>query len=214
MNAMLSATIPLPAILDQPSSSGTGRRHRIENYDLTEFSVERFNNLLLRLGRRHPLNRDQLATAARELCDSNTDGVAQASIQQRMQRIEAAAQMLGDARWDAANDAFDAALVVVDYARGSDDLIPNWVPRVGRLDEAIVVDAAWPRLACEIESYLDYRRLRTMEAQLRGCGDAEFSFNRADWEQASLEEAALNAQLREVREHSYLQAPASMFLVH
>ena len=52
MNAMLSTTIPLPAILDQPAFAGPGRRHRIENYDLTPLDVERFNNLLLRLGRR------------------------------------------------------------------------------------------------------------------------------------------------------------------
>lgn len=52
MNAILSTTIPLPVILDRPAVAGPGRRHRIENYSLTPLAVERFNNLLLRLGRR------------------------------------------------------------------------------------------------------------------------------------------------------------------
>ena len=59
------------------------------------------------------------------------------------------------------------------------------MPTVGRLDDAIVVDAAWPRLGDEIDSYLDYCRLRALEARLRGCGDTEFKFNRADWQRAS-----------------------------
>ncbi|MFD0737747.1 hypothetical protein ACFQZQ_00375 [Lysobacter koreensis] len=214
MNAMLSTTIPLPAILDQPANTRSGRRRCIENYELSEFGVARFNNLLLRLGRRHLLDRDQLATAARELCACNTAGVAPASIHQRMQRIETAARMVDDRRWDAANDAFDAALVVVDYSRGGDELIPNWVPTVGRLDDAIVVDAAWPRLGAEIDSYLDYCRLRALEAGLRGCGETEFEFNRADWRRACEDEAALIAHQRRVRERSYLQQSVPRFAIH
>jgi hypothetical protein len=46
MNAMLTATIPLPAILDQPSPMAPGRRHCIDNFHLTAASVDRFNALL------------------------------------------------------------------------------------------------------------------------------------------------------------------------
>ena len=84
-----------------------------------------------------------------------------------MRRIETAAQMVEDPDWDEANDAIDTARLVIEYARGSDDLIPDWVPKVGRLDDAIVVDAAWPRLVGEIESYLDFCRLRSLEAGAR-----------------------------------------------
>lgn len=211
MNAMLSTTIPLPAILDQPAFAGPGRRHRIENYDLTPLDVERFNNLLLRLGRRQaPLVSDQVATAARELCDCSILAVEPPSIRQRMRRIETAAQMVEDPDWDEANDAIDTARLVIEYARGSDDLIPDWVPKVGRLDDAIVVDAAWPRLVGEIESYLDFCRLRSLEAG----AVAASGFHRADWEQLRREEAMLAAHQRDVREHSYLPYSAALFRIH
>lgn len=214
MNAMLSTTIPLPAILDQPFA-GPGRRHRIDTYCLTPPDVERFNALLLRLGRRQaPLDRDQVVTAARELCDRNILVVEPPSIRERMRRVETAALMVDDPDWDAANDAVDTARLVIDYARGSDGLIPDWVPKVGHLDDAIVVDAAWPRLADEIESYLDFCRMRAVEARGQDDSCQASGFSRDDWEQARFEEAALVAHQRKVRERSYLPQAAPMFRVH
>lgn len=212
---MLSITSPLPAILDQPASARPGRRHFIENYCLTARDLDRFNALLLRLGRREsPLDRDQLATAARELCDCNGLAVEPPSIRERMRRVETAALMVDDPDWDGANDAIDVARLVIDYACGSDGLIPDWVPAVGRLDDAIVIDTAWPRLAAEIDRYLDFCRLRDRTAGRRGTGASTVHFMRVDWEQARREEAALVAHQKHVREHSYLPPCASLFQVH
>jgi len=212
MNAMLSITNPLPAILDQPASAGPGRRHLIENYCLSPCDVARFNLLLLRLGRRQaPLDRDQVVTAARELCDSNSLAVEPSSIRERVQQIETAALMVDDPDWEGAGDAIDTARLVIDYTRGGDHLIPDWVPAVGRLDDAIVVETAWPRLAAEIGRYLDFRRLRNIIGDDPG---STLRFMRADWERARREEAALVAHQRDVREHSYLPPSASLFRVH
>ena len=214
MNAMLSITSPLPAILDQPASAGPGRRHFIENYCLTTRDVDRFNLLLLRLGRDAPLDRDQVATAARELCDSNSLAVEPPSIWQRMRRVETASMMIDDPDWDGTDDAIDTARLVIDYVHGSDDLIPDWVPAVGRLDDAIVVETAWPRLALEMDRYLDFRQLRDLADGVRGSSASAGHFVRADWEQARREEAALIAHQRQVRERSYLPTFASLFRVH
>lgn len=213
MNAIVSTTIPLPVILAQPAVAVPGRRHRIENYSLTPLAVERFNNLLLRLGRREaPLGRDQVVTAARQLCDGSALAVEPPSIRERMGRIETAAQMVDDPGWTAANEAADAARLVIDYARTGDGLIPDWVPTVGRLDDAIVLETAWPRLAAEIEDYLDFCRTRQLEAGQGSPG--AHGFSRADWQQVRREAFALAAHQRSVRERSYLPPPASLFQVH
>src|SRR5690606_2900637 len=112
------------------------------------------------------------------------------------------------------NDARAVASRVVGYVRGHDDLIPDQLPRVGRLDDAIVIDTAWPLLAAEVDEYLDYRRLRRIEAQLRGCTTRDFGFTREQCQQAFRAEAALAAHQRSVREHSYLPASTSRFQVH
>ena len=218
MNAILSSptqlSASLPSILDTPFE-GSGRRHNINGFDLRTADVDRFNGLLARLGRtRTPFDADQLASAARELCDRSIHDVSPPSIRQRLRRIAAVEQMVGDAQWEPANDAVDTAQLIVDYARSRDDLIPDWLPKVGRLDDAIVVDTAWPRLVTEVEDYLDYVRLRSMEAQRRGCAVAAFEFSRKDWEQMRYEEAVYAEHERQIRESSYLPNSVSVFRVH
>lgn len=214
MNALLANPQPLPSILVQPSDR-SGRRRRIGDYAIEDARLQRFNDLLNRLdGSRNPLDCDRVATAARELCDRSISVATPICIGQRMRRVAAAAWMVADPHWSAANDASEIAGLVLGYVRGMDDLIPDRLPRIGRLDDAIVVDVAWPRLADEVASYVDFRRLHRLEAALRGVDSHSFRFGRDDWEEARQAETALSAHQRCVRGASYLPAPAAVFVVH
>lgn len=218
MNAILATARPLPAALQQrpaPTVPSAQRRRRshVGGFRLAALEVDRFNAFLISLGRSQaPYDRDQLATAARELCDCST-GLAP-TIGFQMRRAAAAALMVDDPAWDTDNEARAVASRVVSYVRGHNDLIPDQLPRVGRLDDAIVIETAWPLLAAEVDEYLDYRRLRRIEARLRGCAPGGFGFTRAQWQHAFRAETALAAHQRSVREHSYLPASASRFQVH
>src|SRR3546814_4573423 len=92
----------------------------------------------------------------------------------------------------------------MDYVRSRRDLIPEDLPRVGRLDDAIVIDAAWPRLADEVACSLDYCRIRRIEAELRECDVSQFTFGRADWEQARRAESAWTEHCLECGHGNYL----------
>ena len=218
MNAVMtirSLAQPLPAVLDTPLAFNLlHRRRNIGDYRPTSFDLSRFNRLLARLGRTQgPMDVDQLATAARQL-SATGDDEAPGCIAQRIAWIESVAAMAADRAWAAANEVVECARLVVDYANDSQDLIPDWLPRVGRLDDAIVVEAAWPTLAREVASYRDFQRLRTLEACLRGCAPQELPFSREAWEAARRHEAALNAHRRHVREGSYAPVEADRFRVH
>ena len=214
MNAMLAVTIPLPAILDQPSPIGPGRRHCIGDVHLTAASVDRFNALLSRLGRRAaPLDCDRLATAARELRDVSGTGEP-ACIQQRMKRLEAAALMLDDKQWEPGDDAGNIAALMLHYATGRYQLLPNSLPTVGHLDDAIAVEAAWPSLQDEVTSFLDYCRVRSLEAALRDRDIGAFKFTRNDWREARQAEYVMEKQRRCIRESSYLPQREARFFVH
>lgn len=215
MNAMLTATIPLPAVLDQPASHGPSRRHSIDDFNLTAAAVDRFNSLLARLGRRGaPLDCDRLATAARELRDRAAGTTEPPCILQRMKRLEAAAKMVDDTQWEPVDDAGNTAALVIHYATGRYQLLPNSLPTVGHLDDAIAVEAAWPALGREVASFLDYCRVRSLEASLRGRDIGTFTFSRTDWEEARQAEYALARQRRCIREGSYLPAFGPRFVIH
>lgn len=209
MNAQLAILPPLPAALQSPvwaAPHRPARRRFIGHFPIRAEALARFNRLLARL-QHFPLDRDQLATASRELAGRSPGNPCPASIAQRLRLAGAVERMLHDATWQPASEAIAPARVVVDYVRGAHELIPEQAPRVNHLDDAILLDAAWPKLAGEVDSYLDYCRLRKIEARLRGCAVGDFSFSRKDWEQARCAEAGLLAHCRRVGASSYLPEP-------
>lgn len=215
MYAQTQNTLPLPQILSETPVGAFHRRRRIGQFRLSTLDIDRFNRLLADLGRRQqPLDCDQVVTAARLLSNGQAADAAPPCILQRLRRAETVAQMLADPNWQPANDAVLPATQVLEYLRGHEDLIPDWLPQMGRLDDAIVIDTAWPQLEGEVRSYLDYRRLRQVEAQLRGRDSDSFNFSREDWEAVRRVEAELIAHRKRVRESSYVPAPPSLFRVH
>ncbi|MDW2980692.1 MAG: hypothetical protein WBG81_02230 [Rhodanobacter sp.] len=208
MNAQLATLNPLPAALQSPAWADPrhpGRRRHVGDFLIRTEALVHFNQLLGRL-QHFPLDQDQLATASRELAGQSAP-TRPASIRQRLQLAGTVEQMIDDAGWETAADAVLPARVVVDYVHGRHALIPGGLPPVRRLDDAILVDAAWPQLAGEVDSYLDFCRLRALEAELRGCMVGRFRFTRADWLQARRAEAGLIAHCRRVGGTSYLPAP-------
>jgi uncharacterized membrane protein YkvA (DUF1232 family) len=210
MYAQIATLQPLSAALQSSawtSLNRPARRHFVGGFLLEAEALAHFNQLLVRL-HHFPLDCDQLATASRELGRS-ADGRRPASIEQRLQLASAVDRMITDATWQPASEAVEPARVVMDYVHGDHDLIPDSVPLVGRLDDAILIDAAWPQLAGEVDCYLDYCRLRAIEAELRGCAVGGFAFTREHWQQARRAEAGLIAHCRRVGEDSYLPSPAA-----
>ncbi|HEY8586466.1 MAG TPA: hypothetical protein VIL60_07000 [Rhodanobacter sp.] len=217
MNVQIAVMEPLSATLLAPGPTTQGhpaRRHSVGQFLLRTEALAHFNELLMRL-HHFPLDPDQLATASRDLAVSPTAGQRAARIEQRLQVVNAVNQMIADRNWSLAREAVEPARVVVDYVHSDHELIPESLPLVGRLDDAILVDAAWPQLADEVDSYLDYCRLREIEAEMRGCEVTAFTFTRDDWQQERVAEANLISHCHHVSERSYVPASTvAYFHVH
>ncbi|MGH8076109.1 MAG: hypothetical protein ACREPE_02125 [Lysobacter sp.] len=208
MHPAVSLLDPLPSALRQSRVDGLGRRHRIDGHEIDRDGLQHFNELLqyLQLSQA-PLDSDQVASAARELIDGIRYGDAPRPrcIQQRMRRGAAINLMLDDADWETRDPAAIRAMwVVVDYLRGGVDLIPNAMPVIGRLDDAIVVDAAWPALETEVRQYLEFCRLRHVEADLRGETRRHFGFTGKHWQDAARAEMEWIAHCARVGHETYL----------
>lgn len=210
MNVALASIAPLPEALSQPPSNGTGRRHLIGRHDLDPGALQNFNDLIAQIDLDHvPLERDQVASAARELIDQPREGIAPACIRQRMRRAGALDLMLTDPEWETLALAQIAAAIVVDYLRSGVALIPNGLPVVGRLDDAVMVETAWPKTSDEVRNYLDYCRLRRIEAELRDEHRPHFGFTRENWVIARQAEADWIAHVRQVATNTYVPFTAS-----
>lgn len=211
MNAMLTATLPLPSCLQTGTGAVVHRRHRVGTIDVTDAAVDRFNLVLERVGRADlRLDGDRIATAARELCTRTLAAARPACIRQRLLRVKAATTMIADRAWRAPDEARATVHLVAEYVASRDDLIPDAEPAVGQLDDAIVIDAAWPSLSAEVEAYVDFRRLRRLATER---GDARLRFDQDAWREARMVEAAWRAHRAAVRARSYIAAALPRFVV-
>ncbi|HEY0333638.1 MAG TPA: hypothetical protein VGC74_08010 [Stenotrophomonas sp.] len=212
MNAIATFEQTLPSILRCPPSAH--RRRRIGGFEPDLHTLSRFNALLSRLGWQNPvLDRDQLASAAREL-DHATGSDAPPCIRLRLAQAESIGQMLADTDWQTEDRFQAAAHELIGYVHGDWHLLPATRSPAARLDDAIAVETAWPLLQPEVACYEDFRRLRTLEADHRGCRYEEVAYDRQSWRQAREMEARLLEQRRRIRETSYAPVDALRFRVH
>ena len=160
--------------------------------------MARFNALLAELSPDAPrVSADQLVTLARWLQQQPRDQ-AVAILSERLARAEQLRRMLNDGDWEVDADMRERARMLTSYLQQVDDLIPDDQPLVGHLDDALLVELAWPAFRGETLDYRDFCRFRSAE---RPRGTA--AERRLAWENACLAEAALLQQRRDVRARRY-----------
>lgn len=190
---------PLLAALESCRSESAHRRRRAGQTALDAEPVERFGRWLLRCsGHEHVVDADMLACIARQLLAAGQLGRTPPAIAERMRCAGVIDLMLRDADWQPEEATADTGRELLRYLRATDDnqLIPNGEPVIGRMDDAMLVESAWPVAADEVLVYCDYRRLRLIEAEMRERRPGSFRFDRADYREASAAEAALHARQR------------------
>jgi uncharacterized membrane protein YkvA (DUF1232 family) len=185
--------LPLPRLArhDGPAFAGP--------VPLAPRAIAEFNDLLHEL---HPdaphVDADAVASVARWLMELPPDQ-GEALLQARLGRLAELQALVADPDW-----AVEPALArrigrMLAYVERVRDLIPDDTPRVGRLDDALLVELAWPMVAEELEDYRDFQRFRDESGDAFGGHPT-----RDNWLQSRLEEGALWEQLHRVRHQHYV----------
>lgn len=206
--------LPLPVPWNQAQHEQ--RRRRMGALLVEEPALQQFNDALRAADPQHrQLSADQICSAARRLYEQASPLPVPASIFERLRCVGLLHTMQADRDWRMQDDAAAHADTVLTYFFQRDELIPYNAPVIGHLDDAILADAAWPALVPEVADYLDYRRLRRIEAELRGLRPIQFHFNRDDWLEAREAELGWKQHLREHGLRHYLEPGSNTyFRVH
>jgi uncharacterized membrane protein YkvA (DUF1232 family) len=184
--------------LELPPAAAHPRRRQIGPVEIPDEAVQRYNNVLAHMDANAPaVSADQLVTLARWLQDQPQEQ-AVALLSERLARAEHLRRMLNDSDWEVDEETRERARMLISYLQEVDDLIPDDQPLVGHLDDALLVELAWPAFAGETQDYRDFCRFRTAERP-RGTPRER----RLAWESACLAEANLLQQRRQVRAHRY-----------
>lgn len=187
---------PLPLTL--PVARADSRRRQVTGLKLADAAVLAFNCDLQGVNEHAPsVDADQITSLARWL-QALPAATAEATISLRLARAESLRRMLDDPEWPLPEEIARSGRRLLDYIRRIDDLIPDDLPLIGHLDDALLVELSWSEFAGEVQDYLDYCRFRG-EFRVRGTAEER----RIAWESACLAEACSTLRRQRVRERGY-----------
>jgi hypothetical protein len=167
--------------------------------DDLQFFVKGMREVEAGIGNQDP---DKIITAAQALLDE-TRGAQQAPpfISERLDSVESMISMAGDVGFNLPDEDRHRVLAALAYLADPEDSIPDRVPVLGFLDDAIMIELCRRDLQFEIEAYDDFCVWRNDEARARGEDPAKLMVQRADWADARAAEAI--ARMHRRRRDSY-----------
>jgi hypothetical protein len=116
-------------------------------------------------------------------------------VSSRLSGVENLIAMVRDAGWGLADEDRSRIVAALTYFADPEDLIPDNVPVLGFLDDAIMIEVVQRILQPEIDAYADFCSFREQEASRRGADMG--NLDRAEWLEGR--RAELQARMRSRR---------------
>lgn len=211
----LTPRVPLP-VSWQATQNELDRRSKAGDLTICNNSLKKFNKVLeITDPLQRQLSADQIATTARHVSKEPRGLPIPISIYERLRCIAAMHAMFKEIDWEIEEVAAWRSATLLEYFSAREVLFPNKTPIVGYLDDAILMEAAWPELFPEVSNFYDYRRLRRIEAEGRNRNVSQFRFTRRDWLESREIEHQLHAQVRKTGLGSFVMNNSiPLFRVH
>jgi len=145
-------------------------------------------------------NAEQIEKAARNLIDEASGAELPEFISERLIKLEIVINMLNDQEWQLGDEDRTRILGALAYFCDPEDIIPDSVPGLGFLDDAIYVELVLRELRAEIQSYEEFCNFRIAEENRRRQRGDDPHVNREEW--LSDKRATLHARMRRRRRAS------------
>lgn len=122
-------------------------------------------------------------------------------IQERLSKLDTMIQLVKDDGYGLPDEDRERVLSCLAYFADPQDIIPDSVPVIGFLDDAIMIELCVRELRPEIDSYSDFVLYRQQEATRRGVDVADLRAQRVDWLETRRQEA--HESMRRRRREGY-----------
>ena len=142
-------------------------------------------------------NAAAIEDAAKQLISDAKEGELPKFISERLARLEIIINMIGDEEWQLSDEDRNRVLGALVYFCDPEDLIPDHVPGLGFLDDAIYVELVIRELKAEIESYEEFCDFRSAEEERRKAKGEDPHVEREEW--LADKRASLHAKMRKRR---------------
>lgn len=167
--------------------------------ELSESDLEHFRNRLQKsIEASSHLSAEQITQAAESLLEEVRSSEVPTFICDRLEKITTMISMVHDDGWGLPDDEKNRVLSALAYFSDPEDIIPDDIPGLGFLDDAIMVELLVRELRHEIQAYDDFSKFRENGANSRGLKLTE-ELDRATWLEARRKQ--LHARIRNRRKN-------------
>jgi uncharacterized membrane protein YkvA (DUF1232 family) len=131
------------------------------SFDISDKDLSHFRDCMQRARQAVKDAEDsEIIEAAEELFEEVKGAKAPAFVSDRLQRLESMVNMVRDDEWALPSAQRQRVLCALVYFCDPEDLIPDSIPGLGYLDDAIMIELVFRELRHEIEGYDDFREWR------------------------------------------------------
>lgn len=149
-------------------------------FELSDEDLEHFKTVMVKARQNvGKLDEETIIDNARKLLFQVWNSDTSDFIRERMNRLETMIGMVVDKSWGLEDEDRERAVEALAYFSDPEDLIPDDIPGLGFLDDAIMIEMVTTELRHELQAYRDFCVFRAAEAGRRG-EDAK-NLDRADW---------------------------------
>ncbi len=149
------------------------------SFELEENDLKHFR-LIMREARKATarIAPEDIVAAAEDLLQVIGETGAPVFVQERLEKLRLMINMLTDIDWRLPHQEANRVLNALAYFAEPEDLIPDHIPGLGFLDDAIMIELVVRELKHEIEAYEDFRDYRE---RVRLEGGGRRGVTREDW---------------------------------
>ena len=155
------------------------------SFELSDKDLEYFKNHALTAQsalNQGDLSREAIVASTRAVFEASKDGADLPEfISVRLAKLETLVDMVTNTEWQLPDDEMNRVYSAMAYFANPDDLIPDRIPGIGFLDDAIMVELMVDDLQDEIEAYHEFCQYRAAEADKRAHRGQSTDISKEDW---------------------------------